>query len=287
LIILALIAAPIGSVYAAGSSSDQLVAKIIRLIGDNDREFRAAGLEKVRTAAPGASNTELFAAQLTKLGPDAQIALLDALADRGDTAARKPVLELFGSSTDANVRAAALGALGRLGEPEEVPLLIKALTDGSKLERVAARQSLCQITGPAINGALASALASAAPKPKAALIEILAVRRSSDALPALIDATVDEHENVRRAAMEALGQIGRREDIARMLPGVLKAQQGSERDEAEKNIAIVQPHRKRGRAGRGVGRRPQYRRRRSARPVAVALGTRRPQEAARIRDECR
>ncbi len=197
LIVLALMAAPIcrGTAFAAGNgNSDQLVAQIIRLIGENDREFRAAGLEKIRTAAPGASNTQLFAAQLTKLSPDGQIALLDALADRGDVAARKPVLQFFASSTDANVRAAALGALGRLGGADELPLLIKAVEDGSKLERVAARQSLCQITGPAINAALASALASAAPKSKAALIEILAVRRSSDSLPALIDATVDEHE---------------------------------------------------------------------------------------------
>jgi HEAT repeat protein len=240
LIVLALIAAPIGSVGAAGNGrSDPLVAQIVRLIGDKDREFRAAGLEKIRTAAPGASNTELFAAQLTKLGPDGQIALLDALADRSDAAARKPVLEFLASNTDEPVRAAAIGALGRLGGPDEVPLLIKALADGSKLERVAARQSLSQISGPAVNSALSSALASAAPKAKAALIEILAVRRSSDALAALIDATVDEDEVVRRAAMAALGEIGRREDLARMLPGVLKAQKGSERDEAEKNVALV------------------------------------------------
>ena len=120
-----------------------------------------------------------------------------------------------------------------------MPVLIKALADGSKLERVAARQSLSELTGPAINSALASALTSATPKEKAALIEILTVRRSGDALPAILDATVDEHEGVRRAAMAALGQIGRREDLVRMLPGVLKAQRGSERDEAEKNVALV------------------------------------------------
>ncbi len=180
LIVLASMAALIGrgTAFAAGNSnSDQLVAQIIRLIGDNDREFRAAGLEKIRTAAPGASNTQQFAAQLTKLSPDGQIALLDALADRGDAAARKPVLEFLASSTDATVRAAALGALGRLGGPDEVPLLIKAVADGSKLERVAARQSLCQITGAAINAALAAALASAPPQSKVALIEVLAVRR--------------------------------------------------------------------------------------------------------------
>ncbi len=39
--------------------------------------------------------------------------------------------------------------------------------------------------------------------------------------------------------MAALGEIGRREDLARMLPGVIKARQGSERDEAEKNVALV------------------------------------------------
>ena len=47
-----------------------------------------------------------------------------------------------------------------------MPVLIKALADGSKLERVAARQSLSELTGPAINGALASALTSATPKKK-------------------------------------------------------------------------------------------------------------------------
>jgi HEAT repeat protein len=239
LIVLVLMAAPVACTFAADSSSDHLVAQIVRLLGDNDREFRAAGLEKIRTAAPGASNTQVFATQLTKLGPDGQIALLDALADRGDAAARKPVLDFLNATTDSAVRAAALGTLGRLGGPEDVPLLIKALADGSKLERVAARQSLSQLTGPAINSALASVLASATPKEKAALIEILTVRRSGDALSAILDATVDEHEAVRRAAMAALGQIGRRENLARMLPGVLKAQQGSERDEAEKNVALV------------------------------------------------
>ena len=52
-------------------------------------------------------------------------------------------------------------------------------------------------------------------------------------------ATVDDNADVRRAAMAALGQIGRPEQIAQMLPGVLKAEKGGERDEAEKNVALV------------------------------------------------
>ncbi len=224
---------------AADAQPDELVRQIVKLIGDHDREFRAAGLEQVRTAARGPEYTQLFAAQLTKLGADGQIALLDALADRGDGTARSAVLELFASSPDASVRAAAIGALGRLGGPEDLPLLVKALSDGSKLERVAARQSLTQISGEAINKALAADLESASPKAKAALIDVLATRRASDQLPAFVAATVDENARVRQAAMAALGQIGRPEQIAQMLPGVLKAEKGSERDEAEKSVALV------------------------------------------------
>ena len=228
-----------GALPASDTSPDKFVAIIIKLIGDKDREFRAAGLEQVRAAARGSANTELFAAQLTKLDPEGQIALLNALADRGDVAARSAVVELLSSSPDAGVRAAAIGSLGRLGGADDLPLLIKSLADGSKLERVAARQSLSTIGGATINGSLATALQSASPKAKGALIEILAVRRASDQLPALVAATVDDNSWVRRAAMAALGQIGRPDQIGSMLAGVLKAQKGSERDEAEKNVAEV------------------------------------------------
>ena len=58
---------------------------------------------------------------------------------------------------------------------------------------------------------------------KATLIDILATRRAGDELPTLVAATLDDNEQVRRAAMSALGQIGRPEQIAGLLPGVLVA----------------------------------------------------------------
>jgi hypothetical protein len=118
-------------------------------------------------------------------------------------------------------------------------LFIQSLSSGSSAERGTARESLIQIRGATINQALAADLESASPGVKAALIDILATRRAGDECPAFVKATVDEDSGVRRAAMSALGQLGRPEQIARMLPGVLKAQKGSERDEAEKNIALI------------------------------------------------
>jgi len=227
------------ALQAADAPPKQSVRLVLKLLADKDREFRAAGLDQVRNAARGEAFTQLFAAQLTKLDADGQVALLDALADRGDIAARSAVLDLLASSHDTNVRAAAISALGRLGGSEDLSLFIQSLSSGSSAERGAARDSLIQIRGATINQALAADLESASPGVKAALIDILATRRAGDECPAFVKATVDDNSGVRRAAMSALGQLGRPEQIARMLPGVLKAQKGSERDEAEKNIALI------------------------------------------------
>jgi HEAT repeat protein len=237
-----LLALPVAShptVKAAETRADEFVQMIVKLIGDHDKEFRAAGLEQVRTAARGVAQTQLFAAQLPKLDPAGQIALLDALADRGDRAARAAALDLSKSSTDENVRAAAIAALGKLGEADDVPLLVKTLSAESAAERAAARRSLIEIPVETVNQTLAADLLKASPTAHGALIEVLATRRARDQLPALLSASVDENARVRRAAMAALGQLGSPEQIARMLPGVLKAHKGYERDDAEKNVALV------------------------------------------------
>lgn len=228
-----------GTSQAADAQSEQFVQTVVKLIGDHDKEFRAAGLEQVRTAARGPAFTQLFAAQLTKLDAGGQIALLDALADRGDRAARSAVLELLGSSHDEDVRAAAVASLGRLGTPDDLPQLIKSLSGGSKAEQAAARRSLIEIRGDGIDKALAADLLSESSTAKGALLEVLATRRASDQSPVFLAAIVDENARVRRAAMAALGQIGRPEQIARMLAGVLKTRKGYERDAAEKNVALV------------------------------------------------
>ena len=59
------------------------------------------------------------------LPPDAQVGLLGALADRGDTAAHPAVLKLLAASRDESVRVAAIGALGSLGEPSDWRQLVQ------------------------------------------------------------------------------------------------------------------------------------------------------------------
>jgi HEAT repeat protein len=234
-----LLAAQTATSWAEVISPNELLQMVVNLIGNKDKEFRAAGLDQVRSGAKGPEATKLFAGQLPKLDAAGQVALLSALADRGDAAARPAVLELLAASPDEDVRAAAIAALGKLGEPADLPLLIKSLAAKSNAEQAAARLSLAQLRGEEVSSALAAELSATAPSVKAALIQVLATRRAKDALPAFLAAIVDDNAQVRSAAMAALGQIGSPAQIVAMLPGVLKAEKGAERDAAEKNVALV------------------------------------------------
>lgn len=230
---------PFGTAQADEKPSDDLITRIVKLLQDPDREFRAAGLEKIRTSAKGVSATQFFAGQLKTLDAAGQAALLSALADRSDSAARPAVLDLLASSKDEQVRASAILAIGSLGSATDLPLLAKSLSSPSGTEQAAARRSLIQLKGDTINQGLVAELKSADPGVKAAIIEALASRRARDQAAALVTASIDDNSQVRSAAMSALGQIGNAEHVALMLPGVLKAQPGGERDNAERNVALI------------------------------------------------
>jgi len=223
----------------AQAESDALVSQIVKLLRNPDREFRAAGLDAIRTSAKGTEHTKTFSAELPKLDAEAQAALITALGDRGDVAALPAVLELVSSSKEESVRGAALAALGEIGSESELPVLINALGSGANSEQQAARMALIRMQNPSVAKTIANDSKTATANVRAKLIEILSVRRASSESQTIIAATRDSDSNVRTVAMNALGQIGKPEHLAQMLPGVLMASRGGERDNAERNVAEV------------------------------------------------
>lgn len=238
-LLFALASANVMATDQAGETGDELIEQIVKLISNQDREFRAAALEQVRTAARGEANTRKFAAQLPKLEPTAQAELIRALADRGDAAARPALLKLLAASKDDEVRSAGLAALGEIGTAEELPTLIKALSARSGAEQHAARTALVRMRGEAVVKALAAEAKSGEAQTRAALIDLLAARRATSETQLFLKAGLDDDARVRGAAMNALGQFAGREQLAAMIPAVLKAQKGGERDAAERNVAAV------------------------------------------------
>jgi HEAT repeat protein len=230
---------PPAEAWATESPSDDLVQMIVKLIGDPDKEFRAAGLDKLRTSAKGAAATQQFTSILPKLDSQGQVALLSALADRGDASARSAILQLISTSKDDSVRAAGIAAIGSLGSASDLPLLVKTLSASSNVEQAAAKQSLIKLAGETVCGALATESKSASPAVRATLLDVLATRRASDEAPTFAAAAIDDNAQVRTAAMNGFGQIGRPEQLTSMLAGVLKAAKGGERDNAERNVVSV------------------------------------------------
>jgi HEAT repeat protein len=228
-------AAPI----AAEEAGNDVISLIVELLQDRDKDIRALGLEQVRSQAKGRAATHEFAAVLPNLTPDAQIGLLGALADRGDTAARPAVLEALANSHATDVHVAAIAALGPLGEPADVPRLVQILSEASEAEQMAARRSLVRLAGDEIPRAIAAEMEKAPPPVRVALIEVLAARRAVNAIDDILSAAVDADPHVRTAAMAALGDLAGPEHLSGMVQGVLKAEEGRERAAAEKAVMFV------------------------------------------------
>jgi HEAT repeat protein len=228
-----------GGAKAPQESSAELIKLAIGLFGEKDKDLRALGFDQVRTDAPGEAATRAFAAELPKLAAEAQIGLLSALADRGDATARPAVLMLLESKADEPVKVAAIAALGKLGNSEDVTFLVTQLANASESTKVAARASLTSLPGEKSPTAMAAALKAASPELRVTLIEILATRRALETLPALLDAALDNDARVRTAAMLALGQLSGPQHIAGIAAGVLKAEPGLEREAAEKALALA------------------------------------------------
>jgi HEAT repeat protein len=222
----------------AADDAGKTVQLVVDLLTDKDKDIRALGLQQVREEAKGEAATKQFAALLPKLPPDAQVGLINALADRGDSAARPAVVEML-KSADESVRTAVLHALGTLGTADDAPVLIRAFSGAAGPDKEAARDSLTRMTGDAASSAIAVALAPASPPVRAELIAVLATRHAAVAVPSILTAAEDSDPKVRTAAMAALAELAGPDQVPGMVRGVLKAAPGPERDATERAVATV------------------------------------------------
>ena len=217
--------------------SSELIELIVGFLSEEDNEMRALAYEQIISEAEGEAATKVFAAQLPKLKPEAQAGLLNALARRGDRSARAAVQELISNSKATNVRVAAINALGKLGEPNDVQSLIDLLKDDADEIQKAATQSLVQLQGDSVSDLIANRLSERSTQKT--LLDILVTRRAHDVLPKITPLAVSSDPAARGAAMQALGKLAGESEIPAMIDGVLKAKQGAERESAEKCIMFV------------------------------------------------
>ncbi len=192
-------------------------ARLLAALGGDEPALRDMAAQII-SETDGKKTTRRYARALPKLPEGGQVALLRGLAGRGDDAARDAVLNAVDSESEA-VSLAALEALGAVGHPEDVPLLVGLLRAD---EPVAAAASDSLLRLPDAEAAMARALPEAAPKARAALLMLLAERGAPQAVPLSVERTGDPEPEVQIAALRVLERLGEQDELATVL-GVVKS----------------------------------------------------------------
>ena len=223
-----------GLVMVKGAAAlPQLVAA---LSGDDDRIRAAAARDTL--LIKDATATKALSDALPKLPPTGQIALLSALAERGDAGAANAVVALTTSAND-DVKNAAWRALGSVGDATQINrLATAAAAEGPTAE--AARDSLNRLKGAGINTALLTAFGKAGDaKVRGQLIRALSSRRSASSLPFFVTATGDDDASIRTEAINAVGNVGDMSALPVLLTAMQKTTDGGELAAQEKAARAI------------------------------------------------
>ncbi|MDD4269288.1 MAG: HEAT repeat domain-containing protein [Pirellulales bacterium] len=171
----------------------------------DDAEMFAMALRTSREL-PGAEVTQALVAHLDRLPPARQALLIGAIGDRRDAGAA-PAIRKRAAGGPAAVRSAAIHALGELGDAAGAAVLIEAAVSGDAPLADAAKASLMKLRGSAADEAVVAKMADAAPAQRAVLLDLVGQLAIPSATPAVLKAADDPDEQVRLAAIKALGRV--------------------------------------------------------------------------------
>ena len=170
-----------------------------------DKQLRLVAVKLVRET----NNDQALKAclrQWKSLGADAQVLLLNVLAERGDRTSLADILAAC-KSPEKSVRIAGLRAVGVLGDAANVALLAERAARTSGDEQAAARESLRVLRGKNVNAEMIGSVKGAEAAAQVELIQTLADRRATEATPVLLQTAASHEAAVRTASYRALGEL--------------------------------------------------------------------------------
>jgi len=208
------------------SSTQSLALELVKTaIQGKDGTEQAVALEMARTLnVPGM--TRVLVGSLAGAAPPLQVAVIEALRQRGDLDAA-PSLMAMAKSPDREVRVSAIGALGEIGDAAAVPVLLDAAGSSDEAEARTARRALLVLRRGDVAGALIEGLNDGQPSLQVEAARALSGRGDREAIAGLTAVAREFSDPARGAAFQALGQLAAPQDIA----GLVRLVTGT-RDEA-------------------------------------------------------
>lgn len=165
-----------------------------------------------------ASDLETFLPVLTESLTDCAESVQIQAMDLVDRSAESVVQKLVESDVP-EVREAALTALGRVGSVESVSELLDVVAAGGG---AAAEQALARISGDGVSEAIREAARDMELPERVAAIKALAARYDLEALPELLALAREKNEDVAKAALAAIREIGNDEAVQELAKMVLE-----------------------------------------------------------------
>ena len=193
---------------------------------------------------PGRHVDEALAGELGRTTSDRAALVIQAMADRKETVVLQAILKAAGNGPK-EVRLAAIGALGRVGDASCVAALLE-IAQQSNAELVqAAKAALAEIPGENVDREIVARLSSAQGKIYPLLIEVVGERRI-DAVAALVKALDQSDPAVRGAALRSLGETVPAKDLSVLISQVVApkhAEDTTVAQQALKAAAVRMPDR--------------------------------------------
>ena len=189
-----------GAILARGQDGLPLLIGLFQ--SKNNKMFQLA-LGTVREF-PGSDVDKALAAELAGMTSGQASLMIQAMADRPDTVVLASVLKAA-ESGDKQVRLSAIDALRRVGDDSCLSTLLKiAIDDDADLARTA-KETLAELPGQNVDSRIVALLPSAKGTTYLLLLQLIGQRRI-DAVDDVLQALEDSDPNVRKAALNALGE---------------------------------------------------------------------------------
>ena len=210
------------------SESSKVEQRLLDALCSDDSNKRGFAARMV-SEMPSGQDMTTYIQTLEQLPTAGQAALIDAFAMRGECPAAPTVRKLAGSS-NPNIRDVALKALGKIGDASDVLLLAQVAARGEEEKHWIARQSLVALKGPDVNRQIVESLQKDDKQVRVELINCLVARIATSTAKDIGEYLNDSDQKVRLVALKALGELGGRTEVVRLIDFLNKRE--NNKDEA-------------------------------------------------------
>ncbi|MBN2089921.1 HEAT repeat domain-containing protein [candidate division KSB1 bacterium] len=223
-----------GMIITAGEKTADVMLKVIKT---EQPPLQMVVFDLVRQY-PVAKDLNQLTGVFSELAPTGKIQLLSALTDRGDVSVHDAILKAV-KDENLDVRIAALKALAKLGNENDVELLATVAATGEAGEKEIARESLALLNTPKTDLTILWKIPEAERAVKLELIQSVGERRIPAAEEVLLKMAQDPERSVRVAAYKSLELVAEPKYLQPMVDLLVKVENETERRSAERAIVAT------------------------------------------------